>query len=233
LIIESESPLRRLPSQLNPRQILFLDGIRYSIEMADLAFMRLKQTLFQLSSVYDKKDLNHLAFVSAIQDGWSIIDYVHRLRRLLKQCPGIKQKSPGMILFFKATEAVESLRNIVQHLETEIYNFINNNFAIWGEIIWIYVPNPSINLVHSCSIIAGTLFRNMNFQMINLAGKSLLPPIDLITLIAAGNNICLSDVMEKIETLTKKIEDTMREQFKELPQAGADLFFCAEMVSEE
>ena len=66
--------------------------------------------------------------------------------------------------------------------------------------------------------------------MINPAGKTILAPIDLITLTAGGNEVCLSHIMRKIEALTRSIEDSMRRQFKELPQAGADLLFFAEFT---
>ena len=42
MIIDEGSPFRRLPSELDRRQALFLDGIRYSVEMADLAHTRLR-----------------------------------------------------------------------------------------------------------------------------------------------------------------------------------------------
>ncbi len=49
LIVGEESPLRQLPADLNCKQTLFLDGIRYSVEMADLAHARLRDTLLRLA----------------------------------------------------------------------------------------------------------------------------------------------------------------------------------------
>lgn len=84
MIISDGSPLRRLPSELDRRQALFLDGIRYSVEMADLAYTRLRQTLFNLAEQRGSgTSLDHWLFVSAVQDAWSLIDSLHRLRGLL------------------------------------------------------------------------------------------------------------------------------------------------------
>lgn len=79
MIIGDESPLRRLPGQLDRKQMLYLDGIRYSIEMADLAHLRLQQTLLDLANHSNDSDPVHLYFVAAVQDAWSIVDSVHRL----------------------------------------------------------------------------------------------------------------------------------------------------------
>lgn len=45
MIINNDSPLRRLPP-LDPKTTLILDGIRYSIEMADAAYSKLHKTIF-------------------------------------------------------------------------------------------------------------------------------------------------------------------------------------------
>ncbi len=56
--------------------MLFLDGIRYSAEMADLAHARLQQTLYRLttSGKEPEQDLDHSDVLSAVQDTWSIVD---------------------------------------------------------------------------------------------------------------------------------------------------------------
>jgi hypothetical protein len=69
MIIDEGSPFRRLPSELDRRQALFLDGIRYSVEMADLAHTRLRQTLFDIAKEQNRgAQANHWSLVSAVQD---------------------------------------------------------------------------------------------------------------------------------------------------------------------
>lgn len=53
MIVSEESRFRRLPPELKPKQRLFFDGIRYSIETADLAYSRLRETLLQIVAVED------------------------------------------------------------------------------------------------------------------------------------------------------------------------------------
>jgi hypothetical protein len=66
MIIDDNSPLRRLPGELNRKQALFLDGIRYSVEIAYLSHTRLRQTLFELAHKREDPEAspNHWLFVS-------------------------------------------------------------------------------------------------------------------------------------------------------------------------
>src|SRR5688572_10074319 len=133
MIIGPDSSLRKLSVNLDPKQRLYFDGIRYSVEMADLAHIRLKQTLNDLSTNRDKlAGLHYRHFVPAVLDTWSIIDSVHRLRGLIRQTPGIKQKSPGLKVFDQQSSIIDDLRNSVQHLNHTIENLLRESLPVWG-----------------------------------------------------------------------------------------------------
>lgn len=234
LLITEESPLRRLPSRLNRKQALYFDGIRYSVEMADLAHARLRCTLRELTRTSQEPERPPpLQFVSAILDAWSIVDSVYRLRGLLLQCPGLKQKTPRMILFRKRTEEVDSLRNSVQHLNTQINVLVTEGLPVWGVLTWSAVLDPATRSVYGCSLISGTLSPHKGHPIVNPAGRSIMLPVDLITLAASGYSICLSDVMRELEALTRAIEEELCEQFTDLAQAGADLLICMKVSAAE
>jgi hypothetical protein len=92
LIIRGGSPLRGIPGFLGRRQALFIEGIRYSIDMAEIAYDRLRNTLLTISSM-DKSDAEDPAHASAMLDAWSIVGSLNRLRRLLEYMPGTKGKN--------------------------------------------------------------------------------------------------------------------------------------------
>jgi len=73
MIIGPDSPLRRLPTALDRKQALFLDGIRFSVEMADLAYQRLRHTLLNFESSFDRSAAYSPGVVAMI-DAWVIID---------------------------------------------------------------------------------------------------------------------------------------------------------------
>src|SRR3989442_1338100 len=87
-IINEQSPLKRIPGSLNDRQRLFVDGIRYSIEMADVAFTRLCTVAVSVDNEGSLPD--GVEFAHVFLDSWSIVDAVHRLRRLVDGFPRAK-----------------------------------------------------------------------------------------------------------------------------------------------
>ncbi len=230
MLIGDDSPLRRLPSELNIKQTLFLDAIRYCVEMADMSHRRLQQTLIELTRKFkSEKETPNLgtAVLHALSDAWSLIDSVNRLRTLLNQMPNVKKKSPRLISFNKQTDAVERLRNIFQHLNHEIDNLIKNKSTAFGILNWVVPFDSSAKRCYVCSLQPGTIFKRST-PIINPSGKRISYPIDQITLITGGETVCLSDVMNQVSKLISSLESELQQQTKNLPQAGADLLIILE-----
>jgi hypothetical protein len=121
MIITADSVLIKIPSAMSRKQALFVEGIRFSIEIADLAHVRLQSTLPRLTKGDQLLPDDRLT-ASAMLDAWSIVDSLHRLRGLLRQMPGIHKRDriPPIRAFFDATDKVTELRNTIQHLDTTI-----------------------------------------------------------------------------------------------------------------
>lgn len=223
MIIEGASPLRRLPAALDRRQALFLDSIRYSIEMADIAHVRLRKTLFEISTS-DAADTEqrHLLTVSSILDAWSIVDSVHRLRALVRRMPGLKKSTAGARSFMRQVEEVEVLRNAVQHLDTELDRRVEANLPAWGVLTWIAVVGEQ--RAAACALISGSIAPAQQVELPNPAGRTVEVPVDSITLSASGRSVCLSKVMRAVQTMVRQLEPSLSEQFGEHSQGAADLF---------
>ncbi|MDX6379852.1 MAG: hypothetical protein QOI57_876 [Rubrobacteraceae bacterium] len=73
-----------------------------------------------------------------------MVDSLQRLRGLLKQMPGSKNKSPGLQVFLRNTDMVEDLRNMVQHLNHEIDNLVDQNEPVFGTLSWFTVLDPTV-----------------------------------------------------------------------------------------
>jgi hypothetical protein len=232
VIIDNNSPFRRIPIQTNRKQILFYDGIRYSVEMADLAHQRLREILYEISqkptTATTAPEADYFDHAAAVLDAWSIVDLVHRLRDLLYQVPGIKQNSPALQLFTRKTVEIEILRNAVQHLNQQIHQMAAENLPVWGALSWISMPDPEFKSVYSCTLVAGTWFERRE-PLVSPLGKTLSPPVDLITLEASNCSVCLSDVMRSVEAVVRSLEEILSEQFKDRPYFGRDSLICAEI----
>ena len=215
---------QRLPKNLDRRQTLFLDGIRFSVEIAETAYGRLCKTLLTLAnSVIQKKKVRiDTLTVRAISDAWAIIDSVHRLCGLLSQMRGVKQNTPNLNLLYRQAEKVEALRNTVQHLNNEIDNLISKKLPVWGTLNWVARPNPTNDLWYTCSLAPGTVFARQ-IPIINPVGKEPRPPIDMIELNAI-ESVNLSTVIERVDMVISSIEKQIEKQIKGQTQAGADMF---------
>jgi hypothetical protein len=168
MIIGTESILRRIPSVINYRQRLFFEGIRFSIEMADLAHSRLRGTLPQITFMRDPSPDNPV-IVSAMLDAWAIVDSLHRLRGLIEAMPGLKgkKKSPKIRSLMEATANVGALRNTVQHLGTEIHAaFDDKSWTVFGTLSW-GVVEPEKNQITASTLMPGAPREGASHSIIN------------------------------------------------------------------
>jgi hypothetical protein len=227
MIVGPDSVLRRIPMAMARQQALFIEGIRFSIEMADLANTRLQGTLPLLSRMVDL-GAGERATVSAMADSWSIVDSLHRLRGLMRQMPGIPRRNriPPIRAFFGATERVTELRNTVQHLDTTIPAVVaDQNWAVWGSLSWCLVDPVTSQITSSCFIPGTPLGRR---PLINPANRAVWHfPIDAITIERSGVSVCLSDAMRRVEAMARSLETALTvsraSQLPDQGQHGADV----------
>ncbi len=219
-IIRDESPLRHLPA-LPRKQTLSFDGIGYSVDMAELAYARLRTNLFHLTvtNSSEAEPNNRVAFVSILEDAWSVIDSLHRLIGLLKQTQGLKQNLPYLQVFYRNTLSIKDLRNGVQHLNTEIDKLVDLDLTVWGDVTWVAQPDPGKSELHSGLFAAGTVFGRDSGDFVNPAGKPFNAPIDHITLTAFGHSINLSATMAQVEQMVRSLEASIEVAVEQMPDA--------------
>lgn len=214
----------QFPAALNRKQALFLDGIQYSVEMSDLAHLRLRWVLLQRTEGQaEEVPVERQQVIAAFQDAWTIVDSIHRLPGLLAQMPGVKQNSPPLQVFMRQTAIFEDLRNGVQHLNNHIDILVAQNLPTWGVLSWVAFPDPTAKEFCLGAMMAGTVFVGASLPMVNPIGKSIAPPIDLITLTAHGHGVNLSEAMRRVEQLTRGMESELRAQFETPPQPPDEL----------
>ena len=157
-LVPADSLLRRVPTSVERRTVLYLDGIRYSIESFELSSLRLARVLDQLAKrTDDTPDLGDL-ILEATTDAWSMIDAVHRLRELLSQLPGLRKNEPELQVFLRGTAVIEDLRHFFQHFRTEIDSFHERGMPLWGTLSWAHTDAES-ELPENHTIVPGTFFR--------------------------------------------------------------------------
>lgn len=209
--------------------MLFFDGIRVAIEMADRAYDRLAKSL-QNAAVKELPDYELLQLVPVcFLDAWSIIDSVNRLRVLLNRLPEFKKNAHSLQIFLRKTEAVEDLRNTVQHLDTEIDNLAANDLPVWGDLRWLVLLDATVGKFKVGLLVSGTQFGALH-AMPNLAGIEMYAAVDHITLASGGKEVDLSNVMRAMAKFVGKLEGVLTPQFKQHEPAPSDYLIVADMI---
>lgn len=161
MLISDTSLLRRIPTSVDRRVVLYLDGIRYSIQVADLVYDRLVNTLHRIARLPGGSRELGQAIVEATSDAWSFIDSLHRLRELVQQLPGLRHHETAVQVFLKSTRAVDEFRNYVQHFRNGIDRFAAAERPLWGALSW---PEGTDLEAGRCPIIVpGTFYPGVVF----------------------------------------------------------------------
>jgi hypothetical protein len=125
------------------RTALYLDGLRYSLSMADIAASRLQLTLDEIARLHDAKQDAEEQVSSALLDAWSLIDMCHRARELVQGTPTLHHKLHGIQLFLRTTSDIEDLRHYVQHFRSGIPDVPASWSPLWGSISWVPEYDPT------------------------------------------------------------------------------------------
>jgi hypothetical protein len=228
------SPFLRLPVGLPRKQILFFDGIRFSVEMTTLAYHRLRAGATELTRTMAlHKEPDPTLYTVILSDAWSMIDSTHRLSELIQDAPGFtkKQRSVELRVFFERTADVETLRHKVQHLRREIHTVAETDQPVWGVLTWFSVFEEEPNIMRCCQLAAGTIFSRVQ-PPTKPKGMWLTSPVDRVELTAHGVRVSLTDTHKAVARVARAIEEALGDGLEafpqEVPKSGADIFSCLE-----
>lgn len=132
--VAHDSPLRKPPQPISERQIVLLDGIRYSVDMAGIAIDRLWRQLCFIDTSESPIENHHIA--EAALDAWSIIDAAHRMSDLVENLPGLPNADWRRVFRQRVNDALE-LRNAWQHQVGEAARIIEARGQAWGALSWV------------------------------------------------------------------------------------------------
>lgn len=202
MLIPEYSSLRTPPENLTRRQVLFLDGIRYAVEMAHIAYSRLYD-LLQLIAVSPTQPLSD-DITRAMLDAWSVIDSAHRMRDLVAGMPGLPH-SVWTRLLQERTSDIDELRNAVQHQRGEVDGLAEYGGQLWGYLSWAAVRDGQ-HTGKWLMLTAGTYYAGDEWLF---GGPVQLPfrvPNGRIGLNAFGKRVYLGRTVEALIEAAKQLE---------------------------
>lgn len=175
------------------RRHLYLDGLRYSVNMASLAYTRLRSVL---TSISDTRNPGPTGFTSAFLDAWSIVDSISRYQKILRSLPGLKCHDPSIKVFLAKTKPLNDIRNYMQHPDTtdHFQKLEKGTRPFLGILVWTRVY--SLVSARVCSLVAGSLpYQKAIVPSVNPVGQTLDAPVDLVHLHVGPSNVSLSELL--------------------------------------
>lgn len=230
-MIGPDSPLRRLPPQLDRTQALFFDGIRHAAEFIHFAHERLRADLTRLAlSQYSGSTRG--SFTQPFLDAWSIVDSVDRFRSLVALLPGIQGiPTPGSPSFAEFTQPIRDLRNVGDHLAQRADYVVARNGTALGILSWFTLVDSSKG--RACTILPGTL-RSGTAPFVNPAGRRIRPPTDLIELSAgeywASLSLTVTAVRTMVTELERGLDEWLQEEGLTNSHSGSDILVVADLA---
>jgi hypothetical protein len=148
---------------------------------------------------------------------------------VLRSFPGLKHDA-GYKVFMQATKPIESLRNIVQHINGELRNIGFARRASLGAVTWWGRPATADSLPAVWTLQPGSFYPEQRTYSppINWRGISELREGDIAKVALDTNGQCvdLSDVVARVEAAIRTLEPALQlfSEGKEL--LGSDMLLC-------
>ncbi|MBE9195854.1 hypothetical protein IQ219_11185 [Synechocystis sp. LEGE 06083] len=199
-MLATNSILKRLPSELDRKQLLFFDGMRHAVEIVSLAHSRLQATLTRIALSEEGAQLGH-EFTLAFLDAWAIVDAIDRFRSLWKFAPGAVD-DPS---FEKITQPIRDLRNVSDHLAQRSEYVVARAGTALGILSWCTALREDGCEGYICTIVPGTQ-QSGRHQVMNPAGRPWKYPTSMIELAAGEYRACLCDMLPPIGVRVRQLE---------------------------
>lgn len=231
LLVPYDSPLRNPPQNLDPRQKVAFDGIRYALDMGFLSYQRLQTDLHEIG-LAQRNGENFTVFATqAFADAWSTVDTLWRLHLLLGHAPGLKHTS-GLKVQLRALKSVEDFRHHFQHLDERLLASVKMGTPLWGTLMWFWTPDEPNRGGVTLALVAGSL-RDDEQRLLNPLGRACETPVGLVTLTAFGGELDLSDLSTRLPRIARALDSATRKALDTRPLGGADLLIGVEFAFDD
>lgn len=229
-MLASDSALRRLPPQLERRQMLLFDALRHAAEIVDLAYRRIQTTLTAIAGAQVAGRETKEMYTAAFLDAWAMIDNIYKIRGILRSldAAGFSEReaadgSPKATAF---TDAIAKVRDIGDHIVGRADQVIAASSTALGILSWFTPLDTKPARGVSCVLAPGTI-ADLKASIINPLGQDCDLPSGLVTLQAGKYKVSLSDAFRNTVTLIERVEVGLDQVFKEKgvqgQNAGSDM----------
>lgn len=139
LLLGRESPVRRIPSNLEPNAAFHLDELRQAAESMDIAFSRLHHELTSLALQAPAPEEIRVISAHAFFDAWGVVAAVNRFYQAYVSFPRMvpDEQHPNHQTLEYATRHVRLLYKLSCDLKLREDKILSGGFPTLGEITWM------------------------------------------------------------------------------------------------
>lgn len=230
-MLQHDSPLRRLPKDLDPKQAFYFDGMRHSAEVAFLAWSRLRETLAVLADDGRRSTPSQGSHAAAFLDAWCVVDAVDRFRVLWRKAPG-GPLEVGDKTFWELTEDLRKVRNVSDHLIGAEQQILAANTGALGTLHWLTLDRFEPPAGAACVLRPGFLPKvHVDFGDLSELTFSPDSRVNAVRLQAGNHTANLSSAMAHLEARVAHLEAALAAQLgadATTELAASDLLACAD-----
>jgi hypothetical protein len=210
------------------RQVLFIDGLRLSAQMAAGSL----ELLENLLSAADATDASaKVVPVRALIHAYGVVDAIHRFREMTRNMPGLR-KDAGYTLLLQRTQPAEDIRHHLQHLNQELESVEAQRAPALGVVTWLRGSSTPGVLVHTLVAVPGTFYSEAEFAS-GVIDRESLPPPDVITnirLVAGHHDVDLDSLVGAAFAFMDGIAPSLQVTAAGKQRLGCDMVVSAALV---
>lgn len=137
MLLRENSPLYKVPSNLNARQSFLLEGIRYCLGVISLSYDSLLNNLETLSN--DNTDPK--LFYAVTKDVYNLVDWIDKFVQFIVVFDSKDGKSGKSTLqSLTRLKGIRGMRNTFHHLDERIDEMmLEINASVWGSVSWLKI----------------------------------------------------------------------------------------------
>ena len=217
-LITSSSALRRVPIAVADDDKVVLDGIRYSLEIADRAYKRLRNTLWEISQDPEAEHVE--LYVDVVSDAWTVVDSLNRLREMCESGSSFLEHD-FYRSYAQTLKQVVLLRNSHQHMKGRLEKIVAEKESAWGAISWFSLSENPPTHIDGHSLIAGTL-RSLENLTPEVPQHMFHMPVDAISVRANRTEVFISQLMRVTGEFAERLELDLSNLFPNDAPHGRD-----------
>lgn len=158
MILSDKSYLRNPPVLIDPKQVAIFDAIRFSLDICELSYNRLKSNLSLLT---EKGTTSNKDYPDIFLDVWSVINNSVIFYKISSRQFNLKNDEP----YFQEILKAKFLRDSNQHIDERLSEVLKHeNYPVYGRLSWSkkYSGNNDIKI---SAIYSGSFTHRNNISM--------------------------------------------------------------------